>query len=49
MRERGLHTDVRAFFATPTVAALASSVMDESDVVQVPSTKIPNLGKKIRI
>jgi acyl-coenzyme A synthetase/AMP-(fatty) acid ligase/aryl carrier-like protein len=49
MRERGLHTDVRAFFVTPTVAALASSVMDESDVVQVPSTKIPNLGKKIRI
>jgi aryl carrier-like protein len=49
MRERGLHIDVRAFFVTPTVAALASSVMDESDVVQVPSTKIPNLGKKIRI
>jgi aryl carrier-like protein len=49
MRQRGLHTDVRKFFATPTVAALASSVMDESDVVQVPPTKIPNLGKKIRI
>jgi amino acid adenylation domain-containing protein len=49
MRQQGLYTDVRTFYATPTLAALASTVTNASDVVQVPSTKIPSLEKKVRI
>jgi len=49
MRQQGLYTDLRAFFITPTLAGLASAVTTESDMVRVPSTKIPNLGKKVRI
>jgi len=49
MRQQGLYTNVPTFFVTPTVAALASVVTDVSDIVQVPSTKIPGLEKKIRI
>jgi amino acid adenylation domain-containing protein len=49
MRQQGLYTDVRTFYVTPTLAALASTVTAVSDIVQVPSTKIPNLKKKVRI
>jgi len=49
MRQQGLHTNLNTFFATPTLAALASSVTDEGDIVQVPPNKIPNFEKKVRI
>ena len=41
MRNEGLHTDVRAFFASPTMAALAATVNRESDAVEVPPNLIP--------
>ncbi|HEU0053621.1 MAG TPA: amino acid adenylation domain-containing protein, partial [Longimicrobium sp.] len=41
MRERGLHADVRALFATPTLAALAAAVAGERDQVRVPPNRIP--------
>jgi len=41
MRRAGLHTDVRALFATPTLAGLAAAVTSESREVTVPENKIP--------
>jgi aryl carrier-like protein len=41
MRQAGLHADVRALFTTPTLAALAAAVGDESGVVEVPPNRIP--------
>jgi len=41
MRRAGLHTDVRALFATPTLAGLAAAVTSESMEVAVPENKIP--------
>jgi arthrofactin-type cyclic lipopeptide synthetase C len=41
MRREGLHADVRAIFATPTLAALASAVGGESGVIDVPPNGIP--------
>jgi acyl-coenzyme A synthetase/AMP-(fatty) acid ligase/aryl carrier-like protein len=49
MRQQGLYIDIRTFYVTPTVAALAASVTGASDAVQVPVTTIPILGKKVRI
>ena len=49
MRQQGLYIDIRTFYVTPTVAALAASVTGVSDAIQVPATTIPNLGKKVRI
>ena len=41
MRRAGLQADVRALFATPTLAALAAAVGGESGVVEVPPNRIP--------
>ncbi|HLL46741.1 MAG TPA: amino acid adenylation domain-containing protein, partial [Longimicrobiaceae bacterium] len=41
MRRAGLHADVRALFATPTLADLAAAVGGESGVVRVPPNRIP--------
>jgi amino acid adenylation domain-containing protein/FkbM family methyltransferase len=49
MRQQGFYTDVRTFYATPTLAAVAATVTGASDAIQVPATTIPNLGKKVRI
>jgi aryl carrier-like protein len=49
MRREGLQTDVRTLFTAPTLATLVSAMTDVGDIVQVPSTNIPNLEKKVRI
>ena len=41
MRNEGLHADVRAFFASPTLAVLAETVSRESGVVEFPPNLIP--------
>ena len=41
MRRAGLHVDIRSFFTTPTVAALALEVSNESGEVEVPANRIP--------
>jgi amino acid adenylation domain-containing protein len=41
MRRRGWQVDVRAFFATPTLADLAAAVRTHDDVVAVPDNRIP--------
>ncbi|HEX2092852.1 MAG TPA: phosphopantetheine-binding protein, partial [Longimicrobiaceae bacterium] len=41
MRRKGLHTEVRALFTTPTVAELAAVVGDKPRGVQVPPNLIP--------
>src|SRR5260370_29843783 len=41
MRGSGLQVDVRALFATPTVAELAAAVGPEETVVEVPANRIP--------
>ncbi|PYK01941.1 MAG: hypothetical protein DME23_02925 [Verrucomicrobia bacterium] len=41
MRREGLHADVRALFATPTLAALAAAVGGDSSIVDVPPNRIP--------
>ena len=41
MRRAGLHADVRALFATPTLAELAAAVGGESSEVEVPPNRIP--------
>jgi arthrofactin-type cyclic lipopeptide synthetase C len=49
MRKQGLHIDLNKFLVTPTLAALASAVIGESDIVQVPTNRIPSFDKKVRI
>jgi amino acid adenylation domain-containing protein len=41
MRQRGLRVDVRALFASPTLAELASRVEREAEIVTVPANRIP--------
>ncbi|HLL47710.1 MAG TPA: amino acid adenylation domain-containing protein, partial [Longimicrobiaceae bacterium] len=41
MRRAGLHADVRALFATPTLADLAAAIGGESGAVRVPPNRIP--------
>ena len=41
MRRAGLHTDVRALFVTPTLAALAAAMGGDSDMVEVPANRVP--------
>ena len=41
MRRDGLHADVRALFAAPTLAAFAAAVGGDSRVVDVPANRIP--------
>ena len=41
MRREGLQVDVRALFATPTLAALAAALGGETDLVEVPPNRIP--------
>jgi arthrofactin-type cyclic lipopeptide synthetase C len=41
MRQQGLHADVRALFATPTLAELASTVGLEASTIEVPPNLIP--------
>ncbi|HEY1212292.1 MAG TPA: condensation domain-containing protein, partial [Bryobacteraceae bacterium] len=41
MGQHGLHTDIRAFFSSPSLAALAEAVGDATGAVGVPENKIP--------
>ena len=41
MRRNGLQVDVRAIFATPTLAELAASVDVEGTEIEVPPNRIP--------
>jgi aryl carrier-like protein len=41
MRQQGLHADVRALFATPTLAELAATVGLEASTIEVPPNLIP--------
>ena len=47
MRRAGLHVDIRTFFASPTVAALAMEAGTESGEVDVPANRIPPGCEKI--
>ncbi|WP_095139605.1 non-ribosomal peptide synthetase [Pseudomonas sp. Irchel s3a10] len=49
MRQSGLHTDARALFSQPTLAALALSTTPEAQQVFIPQTTIPSLNRKRRI
>ncbi|WP_225138692.1 non-ribosomal peptide synthetase [Pseudomonas putida] len=49
MRQSGLHTDARALFSQPTLAALALSTTPEAQQVFIPQTTIPSLTRKRRI
>ncbi len=46
MRQSGLKADVRALFATSTLAELAASVGTGVETVEVPPNRIPPLGKR---
>ncbi|HYU26315.1 MAG TPA: amino acid adenylation domain-containing protein, partial [Thermoanaerobaculia bacterium] len=41
MRRKGLHADVRALFASPTIAQLAAEVGSETQQIEVPANAIP--------
>jgi aryl carrier-like protein len=41
MRREGLHANVRALFADPTLSAFAAAIRGESDVIEVPPNRIP--------
>ncbi|WP_210559034.1 MULTISPECIES: non-ribosomal peptide synthetase [unclassified Pseudomonas] len=49
MRQSGLHTDARALFSQPTLAALALSTTPEAQQVFIPQTTIPSLTRKRRL
>jgi len=49
MRQSGLHTDARALFSQPTLAALALSTTPEAQQVFIPQTTIPSLNRKRRL
>ncbi|WP_460357685.1 amino acid adenylation domain-containing protein [Pseudomonas sp. G3-39] len=49
MRQSGLHTDARALFSQPTLAALALSTTPEAQHVVIPQTTIPSLTRKRRL
>ncbi|TNB90869.1 amino acid adenylation domain-containing protein [Pseudomonas jessenii] len=49
MRQSGLHTDARALFSQPTLAALALSTRPEAQHVFIPQTTIPSLNRKRRL
>ncbi|PTT94584.1 hypothetical protein DBR29_03115, partial [Pseudomonas sp. HMWF005] len=49
MRQNGLHTDARALFSQPTLAALALSTTREAQHVVIPKTTIPSLNRKRRL
>ena len=49
MRQNGLHTDARALFSQPTLAALALSTTREAQQVVIPKTTIPSLNRKRRL
>jgi arthrofactin-type cyclic lipopeptide synthetase A len=49
MRQSGLHTDARALFSQPTLAALALSTTDQAQQVLIPQTTIPSLNRKRRL
>ncbi|MGS0546228.1 amino acid adenylation domain-containing protein [Pseudomonas parakoreensis] len=49
MRQSGLHTDARALFSQPTLAALALSTTPEAQQVFIPPTTIPSLARKRRL
>jgi aryl carrier-like protein len=46
MRQQGVRVDVRAFFATPTVAELAPFVGCKSNLVEVPPNRIPEIDNQ---
>ncbi|MBV8892444.1 MAG: AMP-binding protein, partial [Acidobacteria bacterium] len=47
MRQSGLQVDVRALFATPTVAGLASAVDPEAHGIEVPANRILSDSKAV--
>ena len=49
MRRAGLQIEVRALFATPTVAEVAATVGIKQVNVEVPINRIPNTSKRIDV
>jgi len=47
MRREGLHADVRALFATSTLAAFAAAVGGDGDMIAVPPNRIPPASSAI--
>jgi aryl carrier-like protein len=47
MRLAGLHVDVSALFATPTIATVVSSLASSKSVVEVPPNLIPNIDTEL--
>jgi hypothetical protein len=46
MRRAGLQGDVRALFITPTLAELAAAIGSQSNVVEVPLNRIPQIEEQ---
>ncbi|HEY6248404.1 MAG TPA: amino acid adenylation domain-containing protein [Candidatus Angelobacter sp.] len=44
-RRKGLQLDVRALFATPTLAEVAAAVVDRPEIVEVPANLIPSFSE----
>ncbi|MDF0732882.1 amino acid adenylation domain-containing protein [Pseudomonas entomophila] len=49
MRQAGLHTDARALFSQPTLAALAASTRQQVERVEIAETAIPQLKNRRRL
>ncbi|BBP70467.1 hypothetical protein PHLH6_24710 [Pseudomonas sp. Seg1] len=49
MRQTGLHTDARALFSQPTLAALAANTRSQAQHLEIPQTTIPSLNRKRRL
>jgi amino acid adenylation domain-containing protein len=47
IRAHGLPVSVRALFATPTVAGLAAAVGQQSNMIEVPPNRIPEIGERL--
>ena len=41
MRRKGLQVDVRALFATSTLAELAATVEAKANIIEIPPNRIP--------
>ena len=48
MRQEGLHADVSALFATPTLAELAAAMGGDSGLVEIPRIASP-LARRLRL
>ena len=49
MRQEGLHADVSALFATPTLAELAAAMGGDSGLVEIPRIASPPLARRLRL